>query len=118
MRYAARVDETQADIVAALRAAGASVWIIGLPVDLLVGYAGKTALLECKRLTGKRNPKPSKHTQLQKDFMLDWRGSTVATVTDADGALRVLRVMADVQQAQEGAYTGSGAVFDAGVGHG
>ena len=95
MRYAARVDANQSDIVAALRQAGASVWIIGLPVDLLVGYAGRTALVEVKTTTGKREPKPSKHTQLQKDFMLDWRGSTVATVTDADGALRVLRVMAE-----------------------
>ena len=38
MRYAARVDQNQAQVVSALRAAGAYVWIIGLPVDLLVGY--------------------------------------------------------------------------------
>ena len=93
MRYAARVDANQADIVAALREAGASVWIIGFPVDLLCGYNGKTALIEVKTLTGKRQPKPSKHTQLQKDFMCDWRGSTVATVTDVEGALRVLNTM-------------------------
>lgn len=94
MRRAARVDETQPEIVAALRSAGASVWIIGLPVDLLIGYAGKTALIECKRMEGKRAPKPAKHTQLQKSFMLDWKGGTVATVTDAEGALRVLEAMA------------------------
>jgi hypothetical protein len=93
MRRAARVDKNQAEIVAALRAAGASVWIVGLPVDLCVGYAGKTALVECKRIEGKRNPKPAKHTQLQKSFMLDWRGGTVATVTDVDGALTLLRLM-------------------------
>lgn len=87
------MDETQAEIVSALRQAGASVWIIGLPVDLLVGFNGRTALVECKRIEGKRNPKPAKHTQLQKDFMCDWRGSTVATVTDAEGALRVLNTM-------------------------
>jgi hypothetical protein len=93
MRRAARVDANQAEIVAALRDAGASVWIIGLPVDLLVGYSGRTALVECKTITGKKVPKPSRHTQLQKDFMIDWRGSTVATVTDAQGALRVLQTM-------------------------
>jgi hypothetical protein len=93
MRYAARVDANQAVIVEALRKAGASVWIIGLPVDLLVGYAGRTALIEVKTVTGKREPKPSRHTQLQKDFMLDWRGSTVATVTDVEGALRVVATM-------------------------
>lgn len=92
-RYAARVDANQAEIVDALRKAGASVWIIGLPVDLLVGYAGTTALVECKSLTGKRNPQPSKHTQLQKDFMFSWNGGAVATVTDVRGALNVLEAM-------------------------
>lgn len=93
MRHAARVDANQAEIVAVLRAAGAYVWIIGLPVDLLCGYAGKTTLIEVKTKTGKLNPKPSKHTQLQKNFMLDWPGATVATVTDTEGALRVLATM-------------------------
>jgi hypothetical protein len=93
MRHAARVDANQADIVAALRAAGASVWIIGLPCDLLVGYAGKTLIVECKTLTGKRNPKPARHTQLQKDFMLEWKGGPVSTVTDVDGALTALKVL-------------------------
>ena len=93
MRHAARVDANQAEIVEALRKAGASVWIIGLPVDLLLGHAGKTMPVEVKTTTGKRNPKPAKHTQLQKDFMLNWRGGPVATVTDVEGALRVLRVM-------------------------
>lgn len=93
MRHAARVDANQAEIVAALRAAGALVWIIGLPVDLLVGHAGQTALVEVKTLTGKRNPKAAKHTKLQRDFMASWQGGTVATVTDVESALRVLGVM-------------------------
>lgn len=97
MRHAARVDANQAEIVAALRQAGASVWIIGLPVDLLVGFNNRTALVEVKTLTGKRVPKPSRHTQLQKDFMLDWRGGTVATVTDVEGAMLVLNAMRYVE---------------------
>ena len=48
MRYAARVDANQEQVVSALRAAGAYVWIIGLPVDLLVGFRGPTFLVEIK----------------------------------------------------------------------
>jgi hypothetical protein len=48
MRFAARVDKNQSEIVSALRAAGAFVWIIGLPVDLLVGFDGQTYLVEVK----------------------------------------------------------------------
>jgi len=94
MRRAARVDSTQAEIVQALRDGGAYVWPIGLPLDLLIGYAGKTAIVECKSLTGKRQPKACRHTQLQRDFMRDWIGGTVATITDAEGARSLLRTMA------------------------
>ena len=94
MRYAARVDANQPEIVEALRKVGASVWVIGLPVDLLVGFRGQTLLMEVKTVTGKRNPKPSKHTQLQRDFMLSWSGGAVSTVTDVQGALRALGVAA------------------------
>ena len=93
MRRAARVDATQAEIVAALRAGGAYVWISGLPLDLIVGFQGKTALVECKTKIGLRKPKPAKHTKLQVEFMREWTGDTVATVTDAEGALRLLEVM-------------------------
>ncbi len=54
MRHAARVDANQEQIVSALRAAGAFVWIIGLPVDLLVGYKNHTFLVEVKS-TSKNN---------------------------------------------------------------
>ena len=56
MRKAAKTDANQAEIVAALRAVGASVWVIGLPVDILLGVAGKTLAVEIKTLTGKRAP--------------------------------------------------------------
>ena len=95
MRYAARVDATQAEIVDALRAGGAYVWIIGLPVDLLIGFQGKTALVECKVLTGVKKRKQSRFTALQTAFMRDWLGGTIATVTDAEGARRLLEVMRD-----------------------
>jgi small-conductance mechanosensitive channel len=62
MRRAARVDANQEQIVSALRAAGAYVWIIGLPVDLLVGFRGHTFLVEIKSTSKKRL------TGLQADF--------------------------------------------------
>ena len=50
-----RSDLSQAAIVEALRAAGAFVWHIGEPVDLLVWAQGRWTPMECK--TGKRKRK-------------------------------------------------------------
>jgi hypothetical protein len=87
MRYAARVDQNQADIVEALRKAGAYVWIIGLPVDLLVGYKGHTFLVEVK------NSPKRRLTALQADFFENWSGSTLARIDGSDGALRMIGVL-------------------------
>ena len=87
MRHAARVDANQQAIVAALRAAGAYVWIIGLPVDLLVGYKGHTFLVEIKR-TAK-----SRFTPLQQDFFESWGGGTLARIDSPDAALRMIGVL-------------------------
>lgn len=86
MRYAARVDVNQTQIVSALRAAGAYVWIIGLPVDLLVGYKGRTFLVEIKD-----GPK-KKLTKLQEDFFKNWSGSTLARIDGPEAALRMIGV--------------------------
>ena len=91
-RYAARQDGNQAEIVDYLRAAGATVYIIKMPVDLLVGKHGKTALVEVKSLKtryGKKGPNEN-----QKSFMDTWRGGTVATVNDIEGARVLLAAMA------------------------
>ena len=93
MRRAAKVDANQAAIVSALRSVGASVWVIGLPVDLLVGAHGKTALAEVKTLVGKRAPKAAGYTPLQQGFLSTWRGGAVATLTDVDGALKLVATM-------------------------
>jgi hypothetical protein len=87
MRYAARVDANQDQIVVALRAAGAYVWIIGLPVDLLVGYKGHTFLVEIKTDAKKRL------TTLQRDFFESWCGGTLARVDSPDAALRMIGVL-------------------------
>lgn len=87
MRYAARVDANQDQIVSALRAAGAYVWIIGLPVDLLVGYKGKTILVEVKSGSKKRL------TKLQADFFENWSGGTLVRIDGAEAALRMIGVL-------------------------
>jgi len=87
MRRAARVDATQEAIVSALRAAGAYVWIIGLPVDLLVGYKGHTFCVEVKSGPRKRL------TKLQADFFENWSGSTLARIDCPEAALRMIGVV-------------------------
>jgi hypothetical protein len=89
MRYAARVDANQAQIVSALRAAGAYVWIIGLPVDLLVGYNNNTYLVEIKDGPKKRL------TTLQQDFFGNWIGGTLCRIDGPEAALRMIGVGRD-----------------------
>lgn len=87
MRRAARTDANQQAIVEALRKAGASVEVIGKPVDLLVGFNGRNLLMECK--DGRKYPAHRPLTPAQKDFIPNWRGQIVV-VLDAEQALRVL----------------------------
>ena len=87
MRYAARVDANKDQIVSALRAAGAFVWDLKLPVDLLVGYAGHTFLVEIKR------DQKAPLTPLQRDFFASWSGGTLARVDSAESALRMIGVI-------------------------
>jgi hypothetical protein len=87
MRHAKRVDANQDAIVAALRAAGAYVWIIGLPVDLLVGYNNHTFLVEIK------SDSKARFTPLQAEFFENWSGSTLARIDSPDAALRMIGVL-------------------------
>jgi hypothetical protein len=87
MRHAKRTDANQEAIVKALRDAGAYVWIISLPVDLLVGYKGHTFLVEIKTDAKKRL------TALQADFFENWSGSTLARVDSPEAALRMIGLL-------------------------
>ena len=87
MRRAARIDANQEAVVIALRAAGAYVWIIGLPVDLLVGYKSHTFLVEIKDGPKKRL------TALQEAFFAKWDGGTLIRVDGPEAALRMIGVM-------------------------
>jgi hypothetical protein len=84
---AKRVDANQDQIVSALRAAGAFVYVIGLPVDLLVGFKGHTFLIEVKDGPRKRL------TALQEEFFNEWTGSTLCRVDSAEAALRMIGVI-------------------------
>ena len=76
MRRATRLDANQAKIVAALRTIGASVHDTsavgrGFP-DLVVGFRGRTLLIECK--DGAKRPSARKLTPEQVEFKVGWRG--------------------------------------------
>lgn len=85
MRRAARVDATQAAIVDALRRYGASVEIIGLPVDLAIGCNGRTVLAEVKTETGKLKPH-------QAAFLDSWRGDACVLRSESDALALVRRL--------------------------
>jgi hypothetical protein len=87
MRYAARVDANQTQVVSALRSAGAYVWVISLPVDLLVGYNGQTFLVEIKD-----GPKKAL-TRLQQDFFGNWIGGSLHRIDGPEDALRMIGVL-------------------------
>jgi hypothetical protein len=84
--YAKKVDANQAQIVEALRAAGASVTDLsrfghGVP-DLLVGYNRRVYLLEVKSADGKLTP-------AEERWQNEWRGQS-AVVRTVEQALYVI----------------------------
>ena len=83
-KYGAKRDINEAQIVAALRAAGASVQHLSAPgvPDLLVGFREQNYLMEVKQAKGKLTP-------TEQQFADDWRGQTVI-VRCVDDALRVI----------------------------
>ena len=93
MRRAAKVDANQAQIVDALRSAGATVQPLhavgkGCP-DLLVGHRGVNLLIEVK--DGSKPPSARKLTQDQVSWHDTWRGQ-VAVVETVDQALGLINI--------------------------
>jgi hypothetical protein len=85
---AKRVDVNQREIVQALRTFGAVVHDLsgvgqGCP-DLLVGYRGKTVLVEVKR------DSKAKYTPAQMAWNEAWRGGLVARIESIDDAIALL----------------------------
>lgn len=92
MRRAAKVDANQGVVVEGLIEVGATVKSLaavgnGMP-DLLVGYQGRTYLLEVK--DGSKPPSARKLTPMQIAWHRDWRGGDVAIVTSLDDALTAI----------------------------
>ncbi len=80
-----RADATQAALVAGLRRLGATVEIIGEPVDLLVGFRNQTYLVEVK------TPRTIDDlTPQQCEFRSRWRGDPFRVWTSLDDALVAL----------------------------
>lgn len=91
MRRAARIDENQREIVAALRAAGATVEPLhfvgrGFP-DILVGYCGRNYLIEIK--DGRKPPSRRRLTPDEQAWHERWRGQ-VAVAESVDDALEII----------------------------
>ena len=89
MRWAAKTDANQAEIVAALRDAGASVLVLSRVgqgcADLAAGVRGETFFLEVKTDKGKLTPR-------EQEFMDGWRGH-YAIVRTPEEALKAIGVM-------------------------
>lgn len=82
MRRAARTDNNQHELVEALKKIGARCYYIKEPVDLVVGFRGRTILLEVKG-DGKRL------TKAQEEFIETWPGE-IHIAHDIDEAINAV----------------------------
>lgn len=88
MRYARRVDANQAEIVAALRKAGARVKIVHQPYDLQVWISDRTMYIEVK------NPKTGYGRKgLNAKQLEESQGLPVAMVDGVESALSALKIL-------------------------
>jgi hypothetical protein len=95
MRRAAKPDANQSVLIELLRAAGASVYVIGEPVDLLVGYLGITCAVEVKNKAGKNLP-----TRQQVAFFEEFRGMSRIVRTDED----CITLLSDMRKLSQKAF--------------
>jgi hypothetical protein len=97
MRRAARTDANQAEVVKALRDAGATVTDTsgvggGFP-DLTVGYEDETYLMEVK--DGDKPPSAQKLTEPQEKWHREWKGHA-CVVNSPEAALAAIGVIPTV----------------------
>lgn len=83
-KFAAKRDVVEPEIVSALQQCGFSVHRLDTPVDLLVGFRGRTWLVECK--SGHKGYAKSLNKN-QQEFADVWRGSPVIVLRDAQEAI-------------------------------
>jgi len=89
-RYARRKDESQDAIVKALRDFGASVELIGRPVDALVGYNFKTLLMEFKTPGTQYGKRLNDN---QRSFSENWTGGPVCMVDNPEAAVSMVKLL-------------------------
>lgn len=86
-KYGNRRDRNEPEIKQALEAIGATVYLLDLPLDLLVGYQGRNWLLEVK------DPEQTAHnrklTPNQVKFFDTWKGQR-AKVETAEEAIEIV----------------------------
>ena len=90
LRTAARVDANQPAIVSALRAIGATILHthqLKNCFDLLVGYRGRTFLMEIKA------SEKEKLTPGEAEFQRTWRGSEYHVVYSVEQAIRIVTTL-------------------------
>jgi hypothetical protein len=77
-RYGNKRDANEPEIFVVLRMLGFTIYPLDTPVDALVGYAGKSHLIEIKN-------GPAPYTKTQKDFQAGWQGcyTTLRSVSEA-----------------------------------
>jgi hypothetical protein len=83
-------DANEPEIVAALRAVGASVTLLDQPCDLLIGYRGANYLFEVKSLSEAKTHK--RRTEDQRKRQDEWKGLPITTVYSPEDALCSLGV--------------------------
>ena len=97
-RYARKVDSSHKGVVAAFRAMGCTVapiqsCIAGLP-DLIVGFAGRTHLVEVKPDTKLKAHRPS---EAQVAFAESWRGGSVPVCRNVDDVVALVLMWRNAQ---------------------
>ena len=83
-KYAAKRDATEPEIVKVLRSCGFSVYLLDTPVDAIVGFRGRTWLVEIK--SGSKGYAKTLNKN-QAEFVATWKGSPVVVLRDAQEAM-------------------------------
>jgi hypothetical protein len=91
VRHDAKRDANESPIVKGLKQIGCSVHRLHAPLDLLVGFQGRTFLIEVKAERGPKGGGGGKLTPDQVKFLASWRGQH-AIVRTLDEAFDVVLV--------------------------
>lgn len=83
MRRAAKRDYAEAEVIAALQDMKASVYRLDQPLDILIGYRGRTVIAEIKTGKGKLNENQIK-------FIESWNGGDIPILRNSQDAINLI----------------------------